>query len=220
MTPLSAGSNDDSKGADIETIGLIAGSGWASGINLYGVGLLLGLFGRFGLAEVPEILSNPVTIGVFGVLYLVEFVADKIPYLDNVWDAVHTVIRPLGAAALGYLLAGDIEGASQAASAGGSGLLALASHSTKATARAAINASPEPASNIVVSLLEDGLVATVVWFALEYPVAALGAVVVLLLAGGVVIVLAFKAARGIFHRVRARLSGEHSSGCRSRKERR
>ncbi|MDX1619917.1 MAG: DUF4126 domain-containing protein [Nitriliruptorales bacterium] len=203
----------------METIGLIAGSGWAAGVNLYGVGLLLGIFGRLDLAEVPQVLEHPAALAVFGTLYLLEFIADKIPYLDNVWDAFHTVIRPLGAAGLGYLLAGDIEGASQLTSAGGSGLLALASHSAKATARAAINTSPEPASNVVVSLLEDGLVAAVVWFALEYPLIALVLVIVLLVAGGFVIVLAFKAARGIFQRVRARVRGE-SRGYRPRPRRR
>lgn len=185
------------------TIGLIAGSGWASGVNLYAVVVLLGLFGRTGFGtEIPEVLTRPEVIAVAAVLYAVEFVADKVPYLDNLWDAVHTVVRPAGAAVLGVLLTGEAETLQQAVAAVGSGGLALASHASKATARAAINTSPEPASNILVSLLEDGLVAAVVWLAVEHPWVAAGAVVVLLVLGTIVIVAAWRA----IGRVRARMA--------------
>lgn len=88
-------------------LGLIAGSGWAAGLNVYAVALILGLVGRFGDAPIPDQLtSTPVLIGA-AVLYLVEFFADKVPYLDNIWDAAHTVIRPVVAGWMGYLLAGE-----------------------------------------------------------------------------------------------------------------
>lgn len=186
------------------TIGLVAGSGWASGINLYAVIALLGIAGRTGWGDVPTVLERPEVIGIAAALYAVEFVADKIPYLDNLWDAVHTVIRPLGAAVLGALLTGEAETAQQALAAVGSGGLALAAHSAKATTRAAINTSPEPVSNIAVSLAEDGLVAGLVLFALREPWWALGITVALLIIGTVLMITLWRAARGAFSRARSR----------------
>jgi hypothetical protein len=192
------------------TIGLIAGSGWASGVNLYAVIALLGVFGRSGYGDqVPEVLTRPEVIGVAAVLYAVEFLADKVPYLDNLWDALHTVVRPIGAAVLGVLLAGDAETLQQAVAGVASGGLALASHSAKATARAAINTSPEPASNIVVSLLEDGLVAAVVWLAVEHPWVAAAAVVLLLVLGMVIVVTAWRAIGRLRTRLRERREARH-----------
>lgn len=192
-------------------LGTIAGSGWAAGLNLYAVALLLGIFGRLGALEVPEVLTRTDVMIAAGVLYAIEFVADKVPYLDNVWDAVHTVIRPLGAAALGALWVGSEDVTTQLASAGGSGVLALISHTTKATSRAAINTSPEPASNIVASLFEDGLVAGVVALAVYNPVLALVAVIVLLIAGTALMVVLWKAARKAWRSLRTRLRGERRS---------
>ena len=147
---------------DAALIGLVAGSGWASGVNLYAVVALLGIYGRLAPGPVPEPLLRTDVIVIALVLFALEFVADKIPYLDSVWDAIHTVIRPLGAVVLGALLSGDAETWQQAVAALGSGGLASAAHLAKATSRAAINSSPEPASNVLVSLFEDGLVAAVV----------------------------------------------------------
>jgi hypothetical protein len=163
----------------IETIGLVAGSGWAAGLNLYLATFLLGLAGRLGWVDVPGVLKRTDVMIAVGVLYGVEFLADKIPYLDNVWDAIHTFVRPLGAAALGYVLAGDSP--SMGAALGGvvAGTLALTAHSAKATTRAAVNTSPEPFSNIVLSLFEDGLVAGLVALAIVNPIIALIVVVVL-----------------------------------------
>lgn len=163
-------------------LGLIAGTGWASGLNVYAVALILGLVGRFGGAPMPEQLtSTPVLIGA-GVLYAVEFFADKVPYLDNIWDAIHTVVRPVAAGAIGYWLAGEA-GMSEAIGAGTSGVLALVSHSTKATTRAAVNVSPEPASNISLSIFEDGLVGGMVALALAAPIVALVVVIVFVILG-------------------------------------
>ncbi|MEX0700117.1 MAG: DUF4126 domain-containing protein [Acidimicrobiia bacterium] len=163
----------------LETLGLVAGSGWASGLNVYLVTLMLGLGGRAGWTEVPEVLQRPDVLIVAGVLYLIEFAADKIPYLDNVWDALHTFVRPLGAAALGFVIAGESSSVGGALGAIVSGSLALSAHSAKATTRAAVNTSPEPFSNIFLSLFEDGLVAGLVALAVVYPVAALVVVIIL-----------------------------------------
>lgn len=154
----------------LETLGLVAGSGWASGLNVYLVTLMLGLGGRAGWTEVPEVLQRPDVLIVAGVLYLIEFAADKIPYLDNVWDALHTFVRPLGAAALGFVIAGESSSVGGALGAIVSGSLALSAHSAKATTRAAVNTSPEPFSNVFLSLFEDGLVAGLVALAVLYPV--------------------------------------------------
>lgn len=166
---------------DTAVIGLVAGTGWASGVNLYGAALALGLFGRYGPGEVPEVLTRTDTLVFVGVLFALEFVADKIPLFDSVWDAVHTVIRPAGAAVLAVLLTGEAASVQQAVAALGAGGLALSAHATKATTRLAVNTSPEPFSNGIVSLFEDGLVAVVVWLAVEHPIAALGVVAVLTL---------------------------------------
>ena len=164
----------------MDAIGLIAGSGWASGLNLYAVTLILGMAGRFGWSDVPEVLTRTDVLLAAAVLFFIEFAADKIPYLDNVWDALHTVIRPLGAAALGYVIAGESGSIGEAAGALVAGALAATSHSAKATTRAAVNASPEPVSNLTLSVLEDGVASGMTVLALALPVVAL--VVALLLA--------------------------------------
>ncbi len=187
-------------------MGLVAGSGWASGVNLYLVVLVLNLGHRAGLAEVPDALTGTGVLAGSAVLFAAEFVADKIPYVDNVWDAVHTLVRPAGGAVLGVLLTGEADTARQAVAAAGGGGLALAGHAAKATARAAINTSPEPASNIAVSLLEDGLVTGVVLLAVTYPALAAVAVAVLVLVGAALTVLLWRAARHGLTRLRARRS--------------
>jgi hypothetical protein len=179
------------------TLGLLAGTGWASGLNLYAVVGLLGLLGRLQIAEqVPAFLMRTDVLIVAGALYLVEFVVDKVPYLDDLWDVVHTVIRPIGAAALGALLAGD--SLNGVAAGFGSGSLAFVSHAVKATTRVAVNTSPDPASNAAVSLAEDGLVAGVVALAVTNPLIALVVVGVLLVIGVVLVAVVIRAAhRGL-----------------------
>jgi hypothetical protein len=164
-------------------IGLVASSGWAAGLNLYLTTALLGLAGRFELLAMPEAITSTPVIGVALALFAIEFVEDKVPYLDSAWDDVHTVVRPVGAALIGYALTGDAGGAAQAGAAGGAGLLALASHAAKATVRAAANTSPEPFSNTGLSLGEDGLVAVVVWLAITNPLIALAVVAFFTVAG-------------------------------------
>lgn len=186
----------------IDTIGLLAGTVWAAGLNLYLVTFLLGLAGRLEWLDVPSVLQRTdVMIGA-GVLYGIEFLADKVPYLDNVWDAVHTVVRPIGAGVLGYLVAGETPNVSQVVAALLSGTLALSSHSAKATTRAAVNTSPEPFSNIFLSLMEDGIVAGLVGLAIANPVIALVVVILLVILATWLVVKLF----GAIRRVRERLA--------------
>ncbi|MFD3323887.1 DUF4126 domain-containing protein [Streptomyces sp. NPDC058701] len=163
---------------------LVFTSGWASGINAYAVVLLLGVFGATGLTdEVPASLQRTDVLIVAAVLFLCEAVADKIPYLDTVWDAAHTVIRPLAGAVVGALLAGQSGSLSDIAAGTVGGTTALASHFVKAGTRMAINTSPEPFSNIVVSTAEDLGVAGILTFAMFNPQAAAIIAAVLLVAG-------------------------------------
>jgi hypothetical protein len=179
----------------MEVLPWVFSSGWASGINGYAVVLLLGLFGRWGGADgVPPALERTDVLVAAAVLFAVDVVADKIPYVDSVWDAVHTVIRPAIGATLGVLLAdqaGALAGTdlSQIVAGTTGGLSALASHAVKAGLRAAVNTSPEPASNIAVSTVEDVTVAGVVSLSILNPVAAAVIAAVLLVAGVTLVLL-------------------------------
>ncbi|MEH0422554.1 DUF4126 domain-containing protein [Streptomyces sp. B21-083] len=167
---------------------LVFTSGWASGINAYAVVLLLGVFGATGLSdEVPESLQRPEVLVVAGVLFLCEAVADKIPYVDSAWDAVHTVIRPVSGAVVGALLAGQSGSLPDLAAGAIGGSTALASHVVKAGTRMAVNTSPEPFSNVLLSLAEDLGVGGIVTFAMFHPQAAAITAGTLLLAGLVVL---------------------------------
>ena len=153
--------------------GLIAGSGWASGLNLWAVVGLLGIAGRAGWADTPELLQNPLVVAVAVVLYGVEFVVDKIPYVDSAWDIANTAIRPAGAGALAVLMTPHDSTPHRIFAAVGAAAAALTSHSAKASLRALINMSPEPLSNILASLTEDGLAFSLVAFAFAHPRTAL-----------------------------------------------
>ncbi|MER6038765.1 MULTISPECIES: DUF4126 domain-containing protein [unclassified Streptomyces] len=167
---------------------LVFTSGWASGINAYAVVLLLGLFGRTGVSDdVPQALQRPEVMIVAGVLFLCEAVADKIPYVDSAWDTAHTVVRPLAGAWIGALLAGQSGSLPEVAAGLLGGSTALASHGVKAGTRMAVNTSPEPFSNFVLSTAEDLGVAGIVSFAMFHPEAAAIIAAVLLAAGLVVL---------------------------------
>ncbi|MGW2083850.1 DUF4126 domain-containing protein [Streptomyces sp. NPDC001880] len=173
---------------------LVFTSGWASGINAYAVVLLLGVFGATGLAdEVPASLQRTDVLVVAGVLFLCKVVADKIPYVDSVWDSVHTVIRPVAGAVVAALLAGESGSLQQLAAAAVGGSTALMSHLVKAGTRMAVNSSPEPFSNVVVSIAEDLGVAGIVTFAIFHPVVAAVIAGTLLLLG--IVTVAFLASR-------------------------
>lgn len=174
-------------------LGTLLGASWAPGINAYLTVLVLGVSGRLGWADTPESLHRPMVLIPAAVMFLIEFVVDKVPYLDNLWDVVHTVIRPSVAAALSTTMASvSLNRPTAMALAAG---LALTGHSLKATGRLAINLSPEPFTNIITSLGEDGLVGVVVALAMAYPVAAGGIAVVLAIISVVVVVILWKVAR-------------------------
>lgn len=189
---------------DVGIWGLIVGSGWASGVNLYLVAGLLGGAGRLGWLDVPDVLTRTDVLTVAAVMFLLEFVADKIPFLDSAWDVAHTAIRPIGAALIGYALGGENADWQQLSGSALSGGLALASHAAKATARAAINTSPEPVSNVITSVTEDGLVVGVVALATAAPIIAIVVVSVLLVAGTAAAVGLASLARRGRRRMRAR----------------
>lgn len=190
----------------MDVVGLIAGSGWASGLNLYLVTLLLGLAGRLGWSDIPDLLTRTDVMVVAGILFAVEFVADKIPYLDNLWDAVHTFVRPIGAAALGAVIAGDSESIGAAVGAIVAGALALDAHSAKATTRVVANTSPEPVSNFVLSVFEDLSVGFLVVLAISFPVITVIVVAVLVVAAAAVTSWLWRVARRSWRNIRGRRS--------------
>jgi hypothetical protein len=191
----------------IETIGVISGSGWASGLNLYLTTLMLGVSGRVGWADIPEVLTRTDVMIVAGVLFAIEFVADKVPFLDSFWDAIHTFIRPIGAAAIGAVIAGD--SGSIGAAVGGilSGVLALDAHSAKASTRVMVNASPEPVSNAAVSLFEDFSVAGLVVLAVTFPLVTIIVVAILVVAATALTIWLWKSVRRAWGKVKARFPG-------------
>ena len=161
----------------ISSLALAGGLSWASGLRLYLTVFVVGLLAKFGYIDLPaalNILSNPVVIGVSGTLMVVEFLADKIPYVDSAWDSIQTFIRiPAGALlAMGAINTSDPMIATIAALLGGS--LTGMTHATKAGSRALINASPEPVSNIATSFGEEGLLIGGGWLALAHPMVFLG----------------------------------------------
>ena len=172
----------------MELVPLVFSSGWASGVNAYLVVLILGIFGRVtDVGDVPDALPRIDVLVVAGVLYGMEFVADKIPYIDSTWDAISTAIRPTAGAVIAVLLAGDASTLEQALLAVLGGGTALASHAVKAGMRLAINTSPEPVTNVGASLGEDVTVAGVVVLAMYHPWIALGVTAVLLVVGVVLV---------------------------------
>ena len=171
----------------MESLPLVFSSGWASGVNAYLVVLVLGIADRVGgLSQVPDVLGRWDVLTVAFFLYAMEFVADKIPYLDSTWDVVSTAIRPTVGAVIGVLIAGDADTLGQAVAGVVGGGTALLSHAVKAGSRLAINSSPEPVTNVTASVVEDVAVLGVIWFAIENPRAA-AAIAAVLLAGGLVL---------------------------------
>jgi hypothetical protein len=178
-------------------------SGWTSGINAYATVLILGLVGRFaGVEEIPSGLQRTDVLVVAGVLTVVEFVADKIPYVDSIWDGVSTIVRPIAGAVVGILLAGGQGDLVTITLASVGGVTALISHLVKAGLRLAINTSPEPASNIGASLAGDISVAGLTTLAVLNPVPAAVIAGVLLLAGVVLTVAVLSRVRRGWHAFR------------------
>ncbi len=173
-----------------ELLGLILGSSFAAGLNLYATVLIAGLVQIAGWTVLPGSLglfAHPVVLGVAGVLFLLEFLADKVPFVDNVWDAVHTFIRPTAAAAIAIGALGAAPDSWKVGAALLAGTVALTSHGAKASTRAAANVSPEPFSNWALSIGEDVLAGALTWLATTHPYWATGVVVVLLVVAVVLV---------------------------------
>ena len=171
----------------IALLGTIFGLGFVSGLNLYLTVIAVGLMVNLNLATIPEsmqdltILGHPTVMIVAGVLFAIEFVADKIPWVDSSWDSVHTLIRPVGAAVMGgYALTGA-DPATEAALALVCGGVALTSHTTKASTRVMANASPEPFSNMFLSVFEDVIAVVGVALTFLLPLVMLAVVIVFLI---------------------------------------
>jgi hypothetical protein len=190
----------------IETLGLVLGAGFSSGLNLYATVATLGLLQRFGVLQLPphlQVLSHPWVLGIAVALYLIEFLADKIPYFDTFWDAIHTFIRPPAAALLAYAAVGGAAPEWRWAAALLAGGVALTSHGTKASARAAVNASPEPFSNWFLSFGEDILAVWLTWMATAHPLATSIVVAALLALSAVLLYYLFHFARRALQRLLA-----------------
>jgi len=188
-----------------QLLALAAALGWASGIRLYAAVFLAGLAGFMGFVELPQglrVLQHPAVLGVSGSLCLVEFFADKIPFLDTMWDTVHTVIRiPAGAALAAGALGADSAAMGWIAALLGGGLAAT-SHTAKLTTRAAVNTSPEPFSNVAVSLFEDGFVIFMLWLSATHPVIFWIALALTLVVAVVLMIVLVKFLRAVAIRLR------------------
>lgn len=180
------------------TLGLALGTGFSSGLNVYATVATLGLLQRFGIIHLPQnlqVLAHPWVLAIAIVLYSVEFLADKIPFVDTIWDTIHTLIRPPAAALLAFAAAGTAPAEWRWGAALLAGGVALTSHSTKASARAAANASPEPFSNWFLSLGEDILAVWLTWMASAHPLATTVIVLCLLAISAFVLYHLFRFAR-------------------------
>jgi uncharacterized protein DUF4126 len=169
----------------LPTLGRTLGFSFAAGINLYATVAILGLASRYGWVQLPEqfrVFDNDLVIGAALFMYVVEFIADKVPWVDSMWDAVHTVIRPVGGALIAVATLGDASPTVEGLVALLGGTLAAGSHLTKSGTRAVANTSPEPFSNWFLSIAEDIFVVGLGFVALKYPtVAALVVIVAVVL---------------------------------------
>jgi hypothetical protein len=190
----------------MDTLPLAIANGWASGLSAYGVVFLVGLMGRTGLADTPTALQRTDVLIFVGVLLAIEFVADKIPYVDSLWDSIHTVVRPTIAAILGVLIAGDASTLDQALAGTTSSVTALLSHLAKGGLRLAVNTSPEPVTNVGTSLAEDGAVVGMTLFAWQFPWAAAVIALVLLVLGLIVAFFLLSRIRRGLARLRGRFT--------------
>jgi hypothetical protein len=205
----------------VSAIPLIFTSGWASGIDAYAVVLLMGLLGRFGhIGAVPPTLERTDVLVAAGALFSVQFVTDKIPYLDSASDIVHTVIRPVLGGAVGALIAGHAHTLPQAAAAAVGGGTALATHLIKTGVRMGVNTSPEPFSNIIVSVIENVTVAGMVVFALLHPVPAALLAAALLIGGLIAVIFLASRIRKFWRNRRERRLARQAGGARARQLRR
>jgi uncharacterized membrane protein len=175
----------------IQTIALSAGLAWASGLRLYLVVFLAGVLAHFGYLQLPEtlsVLTNPLVIGVAGIMAFAELIADKIPAFDSLWDSFQTFIRIPAGALLAAFAMGDVDPAWVLAAGLIGGTITAGTHFAKAGSRLAINTSPEPFSNWLASFGEEGMVLGGLWAMLASPVLFLGLLVVFLILAGFLLV--------------------------------
>jgi hypothetical protein len=194
------------------TLGRALGFSFAAGVNLYATVALLGLASRFGWVSLPpqfQVFDNDVIIGTALAMYLVEFFADKIPWVDSLWDALHTLIRPVGGALIAVAAVGEASAVTGTLAGLLGGTVAASSHLTKAGTRAVANTSPEPFSNILLSLGEDVFVVALSALTLAHPVVALFVALALLMLVVVFARLIIRGLRRTFGRLRA---GRPASG--------
>lgn len=189
----------------LETLGFALGTSFASGLNVYATVAAAGFFQRMGWVDLPaslDILSHPLVMGIAATMFVIEFIADKIPLVDSAWDAVHTFIRPPAAALLAYSSFGTVDEAWKLGAALIAGSVALTSHGAKASARAAANTSPEPVSNWLLSFGEDAVAIFLSWLAATHPVLTGAIVIVLVLIATFVIWKLFGFFRRAIRKVR------------------
>jgi hypothetical protein len=190
----------------LATLGRTLGFSFAAGLNLYATIAILGLASRYGWVQLPgeyHVFDNNWIIGIAIALYAIEFLADKIPWLDSAWDAVHTAIRPLGGAFIAVASLGDASPTAQLGAALLGGTVAAGSHFTKAGSRVVANSSPEPFSNWALSFGEDAFVVALAALTLRHPIAALVVCAVMLTIMAVFAAVIVRAVRRRFGRARA-----------------
>ena len=194
----------------IEALSLAMGTAWTSGINLYATVAALGIAGRSEMIQLPPelaVLTHPAVIAIACIMYVIEFFADKVPYVDSGWDVLHTFIRVPAGAILAAKSLGDMNPALELAALLAGGTVALAAHGTKATLRLAINTSPEPFSNWTASFTEDVAVLGSIWMVFNHPI-----VMLILVLGFLAVIIwlvpkLFRMARRGFQALRNRLRG-------------
>jgi hypothetical protein len=194
----------------LEALSLAMGTAWTSGINLYATIAALGIAGQMDMIQLPpelQVLAHPMVITIACIMYLIEFFADKVPYVDSGWDALHTFIRVPAGAVLAARSLGDMNPALELAALLAGGTVALAAHGTKATARLAINASPEPFSNWFASVTEDVAVFGSIWLMFNHPIIMLTLVLVFLAGLVWLIPKLYRLAKRGFQALRDRLRG-------------
>jgi len=194
----------------IEALSLAMGTAWTSGINLYATVAALGIARQMELIQLPpnlEVVSHPAVIAIACIMYLIEFFADKVPYLDSGWDALHTFIRVPAGAILAARALGDMNPALELAAMLAGGSIAFAAHGTKATTRLAINASPEPFTNWAASVTEDVTVLGGIWLIFNHPIVMVIFVLAFVGLGVWIVPKLFRLARRGFQALRDRMRG-------------
>jgi hypothetical protein len=194
----------------IEALSLAMGTAWTSGINLYATVAALGIASRAQMIQLPpdlQVLGHPAVIAVACIMYVIEFFADKVPYVDSGWDVLHTFIRVPAGAILAARSLGDMNPALELAAILAGGSIALAAHGTKAATRLAINASPEPFSNWFASITEDVAVLGSIWLMFNHPLIMMVLLLVFLAVVVWLVPKIFRLAKRGFHALRNKMRG-------------